>query len=137
MERAIVCLVALYIAGICGIGYGLRQINEAQAANGAPVKRIMISGGAGQQDLVCQLLADTTGKPVVATASEEPVLLGSAILAGLAGGVFPDMTLAMTTMSSSTAAFGPASGRLAEHHAARFNAFQRLQNVAREVQKVA
>ncbi|MGB5560468.1 MAG: FGGY-family carbohydrate kinase, partial [Paracoccaceae bacterium] len=50
-------LVALYVAGLCGIGYGLRQIIEAQAQSGALIKRIMISGGAGQQDLVRQLLA--------------------------------------------------------------------------------
>jgi ribulose kinase len=45
----------------------------------------MISGGAGQQDLVRQLLADSAGRSVVATTSEEPVLLGSAILGAVAG----------------------------------------------------
>src|ERR1700712_1340473 len=88
MESDLDSLVALYIAGICSIGYGLRQIIEAQATAGAPIERVVISGGAGRLDLVRQLLADTTGKPVLATQAEEPVLLGAAILGGVAGGSF-------------------------------------------------
>lgn len=34
MERDFESLVALYIAGLCGIGYGLRQIIETQAKAG-------------------------------------------------------------------------------------------------------
>ena len=47
MESDLDSLVALYIAGLCGIGYGLRQIIETQAAAGAPIERVVISGGAG------------------------------------------------------------------------------------------
>ena len=105
MERDIDSLVALYVAGLCGIGYGLRQIVEAQAEHGAPIERIMISGGAGQLDLVRQLLADATGKPVVATESDEPVLLGSAILGAVASGAFADVPSAMAAMSAPKATF--------------------------------
>ena len=77
METDEASLVALYVAGLCGIGYGLRQIVEVQAARGAPIERVMISGGAGASDLVRQLLADAAGKPVVAVAAEEPVLLNA------------------------------------------------------------
>ena len=45
----------------------------------------MISGGAGQQYFIRQLLADATGLPVMATNSEEPILLGAAILGAVAG----------------------------------------------------
>ena len=72
MESDLDSLVALYVAGLCGIGYGLRQIIDAQAAAGAPIGRVVISGGAGRGDLVRQLLADVTGKPVLATQAEEP-----------------------------------------------------------------
>jgi D-ribulokinase len=61
MSRDIDSLTALYLAGICGFGYGLRQIIKAQATQGARVERILISGGAGSHDLVHQLLADATG----------------------------------------------------------------------------
>ncbi|MEY8144732.1 FGGY-family carbohydrate kinase, partial [Falsihalocynthiibacter sp. CO-5D18] len=131
MDRDIDSLIALYIAGLCGIGYGLRQIIETQAVNGAPIKRIMISGGAGQQDLVRQLLADATGVPVIATCAEEPVLLGSAILGAVAAGKFADMPSAMAKMSALKDRYIPVIGDIQNAHNARFAAFQRLQDVAR------
>lgn len=69
-----------------GIGYGLRQILDAQRACGIENENIVI-GGAGQHPLVRQLLADACGVTVVSTASSEPVLLGSAILGAVAGNV--------------------------------------------------
>jgi D-ribulokinase len=133
MESDLNSLVSLYIAGICSIGYGLRQIIEAQAAAGAPIERVIISGGAGRVDLVRQLLADATGKPVLATRAEEPVLLGAAMLAGVAGGAFDDVRSAMTAMSQISKRYDPATHAIAALHEARFRAFTQLQNVAREI----
>ena len=133
METGLDGLVAFYIAGICGIGYGLRQIIEVQAKAGAPVRQIVVSGGAGRSDLVRQLLADATGKPVLATQSEEPVLLGAAMLGGVAGERFGDVRSAMARMSRIARTYEPASGALAELHDSRFHAFERLQALAREI----
>ena len=36
-------LAALYLAGVCGVGYGLRQIIEVQANAGASVEKIVIN----------------------------------------------------------------------------------------------
>ena len=133
MENDLDSLVALYIAGICSIGYGLRQIIEAQTLAGAPIERVVISGGAGRLDLVRQLLADATGKPVLATQAEEPVLLGAAMLGGVAGGLFDDVRSAMTRMSHISKTYEPAAGDIATLHEARFRAFKQLQSVAREI----
>jgi D-ribulokinase len=133
MEDDLDSLVALYIAGICSIGYGLRQIIETQAAAGAPIERVVISGGAGRLDLVRQLLADATGKPVLATQAEEPVLLGAAMLGGVAGGRFDDVRSAMASMSQISKTYEPDRGDVAALHEARFRAFMQLQNVAREI----
>jgi D-ribulokinase len=133
MEDDLDSLVALYIAGICSIGYGLRQIIETQALAGAPIERVVISGGAGQLDLVRQLLADATGKPVLATQADEPVLLGAAILGAVAGGRFDTVRAAMSTMSRISKTYAPAVGDLAALHDARFRAFEQLQSVAREI----
>ena len=38
LERDLSSLVALYVAGIAGLGYGLRQIVEIQARHGAPIE---------------------------------------------------------------------------------------------------
>ena len=126
-------LVALYIAGLCGIAYGLRQIIQAQTEAGAPIERVAISGGAGRMDLVRQLLADATGKPVLATQAEEPVLLGSAILGSVAAGLFADMPAAMKNMSQVRRVYEPVRGALADLHEARFRAFVKLQSLAREI----
>ena len=131
MERDTASLVALYVAGLSGLGYGLRQIIETQAAHGAPVEAIAISGGAGRNPLIRQLLADATGLRVLATEAEEPVLLGSAILAAVAAGVHADIPGAMAAMSRVAATAEPAGGAIAETHARRYEAFQVLQRTAR------
>ncbi len=56
-------LVALYVAGLCGIGYGLRQIIYTQKASGAVAERVVICGGAGSDTLVRQILADASRSP--------------------------------------------------------------------------
>lgn len=135
MERDLDSLVALYVAGLCGIGYGLRQIVEAQAAAGAQIERIVISGGAGRSDMIRQLLADATGVEIAAPATEEPVLLGSAILGSVAGGVHTDIHDAMEQMSSFASHYKPQIGPARALHEARFKIFEQLQSIARQAAK--
>ena len=124
-------LVALYVAGLCGIGYGLRQIIETQARSGVTVERVVISGGAGASDLVRQVLADACGKPVVATRAEEPVLLGAAILGAVAGKAFGDMPAAMAAFNGISKTYEPAGGAVAAAHTTRFRRFRSLQDCMR------
>lgn len=130
MENGLESLVSLYVAGICGIGYGLRQIIEAQDKAGASIDRIVISGGAGRSPFIRQLLADTTGKIVAAPQTSEPVLLGSAILGSVAAGLYPDIHAAMAEMSRFSEAFYPQNGETQAHHQNRFEIFSELQHVA-------
>jgi FGGY-family pentulose kinase len=132
MERDLDSLIALYVAGLCGIGYGLRQIVEAQATAGAPVERIVISGGAGRSDMIRQLLADATGVEIAAPSAEEPVLLGSAILGSVAGGIHPNIHGAMEKMSTFAAQYQPQTGEVRLLHDSRFKIFEQLQSVARQ-----
>ena len=133
MDTDLASLVALYVAGLCGIGYGLRQIIEAQDGAGAPIEKIVISGGAGRHDLVRQLLADATGRPVLATEADEPVLLGAAMLGGVAGGLFGDVATAMARMSRIRRAYAPAGDEVAGIHDLRYRAIGQLQDAARAV----
>jgi D-ribulokinase len=133
MDSDLDSLIALYVAGLCGIGYGLRQIIDAQARAGAPIARVVISGGAGRGDLVRQLLADVTGKPVLATQAEEPVLLGAAILGAVGAGLFQDVPSAMAKMSHIGRTYEPATGAIAALHETRFSAFKQLQSLARQI----
>lgn len=133
METDIDSLVSLYIAGLAGVAYGLRQIIEAQTAAGAPIDAIAISGGAGQLDLVRQILADATGKPVVVTAADEPVLLGASILGGVASGLFAGMGEAMAAMTRAVRRHEPQEGAIAELHEGRYEAFLKLQRIGAEL----
>ena len=78
-----------------------------------------------------QLLADATGMPVELTASPEPVLLGSAMLAAVAAGLHADLQTAMPAMSSVAGREQAAGGDIARLHAARYQVFLNSQQLAR------
>ncbi|MBC5790069.1 FGGY-family carbohydrate kinase [Providencia sp. JUb39] len=132
MDNSFDNLLAFYTAGVCSIGYGLRQIIDAQAQSGAVIQNIAISGGAGQHPLIRQLLADTCGVPVISTQADEPVLLGSAILGAVAGGVCENVAQAMAQFANIDLTYQP-NEQFKSHHQTRFTSFQHLQQCAREL----
>lgn len=132
MQRSVDNLVALYVAGLCGLAYGLRQIIDAQAQVGVTIDAISVSGGAGVHALSCQIIADATGLPVERTHSAEPVLLGSAMLGAVAAGAFDNLITAMPRMSSVAQKYRP-DPAVRGLHTQRFDAFCSLQSVARKI----
>jgi D-ribulokinase len=132
METGVDSLVGLYLAGLCGLGYGARQIVRAEQEKGIAVDTIVVSGGAAQSTLVRQILADTTGIAVAASSSPEPVLLGSAMLGAVASGDHADLRHAMETMSTLGEIYAPQPD-LADWHERRFKAFEALQGVGRDI----
>jgi D-ribulokinase len=135
MERDLDSLVALYVAALLGIGYGLRQIVDASRARGASIETIALSGGAGRHPLVRQLLADCTGVPVSVSRQNEPVLLGAAMLGAVAAGTFPDLRSTMAAMTGEVDLFHPAR-ETATAHQRRFEAFATLQQTARSLRGI-
>lgn len=135
MERDLGHLVGLYVAGLCGIGYGLRQILEASRARGAEIGAIVLSGGAGRQGLVRQLLADCAGLPLLVADDVDAVLLGAAMLGATAAGAFPSLSAAMVAMAPSASVVAPAGGVLARLHDRGFAAFTGLQAAARKARE--
>lgn len=128
-------LAALYLAGLCGLGYGARQIVEAQRAKGITTDTLVVSGGAARSHLVRQILADTTGLVVAASTSTEPVLLGSAMLGAVAAGAYPDLPSAMSSMSEMGDINQP-NADLQSWHEKRFQAFILLQETARKIRSL-
>ncbi len=133
LENDVDNLVALYIAGLSGIGYGLRQLLEKFNGDGIHIDLILASGGAAQSALVCQMLADTTNTTVAISSTEEPVLLGSAMLAAVAAGEYKTLTSAMENMSGTTRQFKPKSGSSELLHRSRFESFEILQAAGRKI----
>jgi len=132
METGVDSLVGLYLAGLCGLGYGARQIVTAQQGKGIAVDMIVVSGGAAQSPLVRQVLADATGLTVAASSSPEPVLLGSAMLGSVAAGDHADVGQAMEAMSTLGEIHRP-NAASADWHDKRFKAFEALQDVGRKI----
>ncbi|PKA43612.1 ribulokinase [Rhizobium sullae] len=130
-------LISLYIAGLCGIGYGLKQLLEKLAQDGIKLDLIVASGGAAQSNLVRQLLADTTNVPVAISDTEEPVLLGAAMLGSVAAGHNDSLPEAMKAMSHLSKTFHPTGGAIAVLHKNRYRAFELLQSADREIRSLA
>ncbi len=126
-------LVAMYAAAIFGVGYGLRQIMQAQAEQGVCPETIVISGGAAESATIKQLLADASGYPILTTKSPEPVLLGAAMLGAVASGHVASLPVAMGQMSHAEQTHSPRGGASAHTHAARFAAFEAFQTVERRL----
>ncbi|MFK7854008.1 MAG: FGGY-family carbohydrate kinase [Granulosicoccus sp.] len=126
-------LVGLYLAGLCGLGYGVRQLSESLCSEGVEIDTLVISGGAGQSDFVRQLFADATGLTIAAPESSEPVLLGAAILGAVAGQGHEDLAQAMEAMSRFGRTYQPSTGDDAKLHTQRYKAFSMMQELDRQL----
>jgi D-ribulokinase len=136
MDEDLDSLARLYLAGLCGLGYGARQIVEALAEQGAEIDTIVVSGGAGQSPLVRQIMADATGLTIAIPETGEPVLLGAAILGAVAAGAFPHAGDAIDRMSRLSAEQRPAGGTAAAIHDAKYKVFLALQEADRAARKL-
>jgi ribulose kinase len=135
LDTDIADLISLYVAGLCGIGYGLRQLLQPLSEDGIEIDMIVASGGAAQSNLVRQLLADTTNAPVAIAKTEEPVLLGAAMLGTVAAGRYHSLLEAMKAMSALSTVFFPAGGAIGSLHENRYRAFELLQSADREIRR--
>jgi len=122
--------MALYVAGLCGLGQGLGQVVRLLERHGFPCELLVASGGAARSALVRQIVADAVGRPVAAPETSEPVLLGAAMLGAVAAGR-RTLVEAMTTMSKLGGVCEPASGEIAALHAAKRRVFDTLQEAER------
>ncbi|MDU8500329.1 FGGY-family carbohydrate kinase [Pseudomonas syringae] len=136
LDRELEGLSGLYVAGLCGIAYGLRQLLEALSRDGIRIELIVASGGAAQSDFVRQLLADATGVPVAVSDTEEPVLRGAAMLGAVAAEAGLRLLDVMERMASLDRVFTPVQGALADQHRRRYAAFEVLQAAEREVRSI-
>jgi D-ribulokinase len=132
LERDMASLVKLYVAGLCGLSCGARQIMKALAAGGLKLRTLIISGGAAHSGLVRQILADATGLEVATAATAEPVLLGAAMLGAVAAGDFRILEEAMQSMSRLGPISMPATGDIRAFHDAKFQVYKLLQSAERQ-----
>jgi D-ribulokinase len=106
----------LFVAGLCGLAYGLADVVEAFRSHGLDSDLMVISGGAGRSSLVRQIMADTTGLTVAVPETQEPVLLGAAMLGAVAGSCYDSIGEAMASMSAIGCLSEPTAPGMADFH---------------------
>jgi D-ribulokinase len=126
----------LYVAVLCGLSYGIGQIAEALEARGYIIDDIVVSGGASHSPLVRQIMADATGRPISVPKTEEPVLLGSAMLAATAAGAYPTLAVAMQAMAATAQQDLPLDGPIRDFHASKRRIFLAMQHMEREARAI-
>lgn len=106
----------LFVAGLCGLAYGLADVVEAFRSHGVDSDMMVISGGAGRSPLVRQIMADTTGLTVAVPETQEPVLLGAAMLGAVAAKSRGSIAEAMASMSAIGRLSEPSTSGVADFH---------------------
>jgi D-ribulokinase len=130
-------LQEFYVAGLCGLAYGLADIVRKLEASGYEFDSIVVSGGAARSALIRQIIADVCHKAVVLPETPEPVLLGSAMVGAVAAGA-QTMASAMSSMSAiAPGAAAPAGGAIAAFHARKRRACEMLRRTEREIRRLA
>jgi D-ribulokinase len=109
----------LFVAGLCGLAYGLADVVEAFRAHGVKSETMVISGGAARSALVRQIMTDTTGLAVALPETQQPVLLGAAMLGAVAGKAYGSIGEAMTSMSAIGWSSEPTGTDMADFHQAK------------------
>jgi D-ribulokinase len=122
----------LFVAGLCGLAYGLADVVDAFDAHKVGSNVIVMGGGAGRSPLVRQIMADTTGLTVALPQTQEPVLLGAAMLGAVASGAFGSLGETMASMSALGRLSEPTAPGMAEFHRTKRTVHNMLRKLDRE-----
>ena len=109
----------LFVAGLCGLAYGLADVVDAFRAHGIDSDLMVIAGGAGRSAIVRQIMADTTGLRIAVPETREPVMLGAAMLGAVAAGSCGSIGEAMAAMSAIGCLSEPTSPAMSTFHGAK------------------
>jgi len=132
LDADIGAMERLFVAGLCGLAYGLADVIDAFAAHQVSSNVIVMAGGAARSPLVRQIMADTTGLTVALPQTQEPVLLGGAMLGAVAAGAYRSIGETMASMSALGRLSEPTTPRMAEFHRVKRGVHNRLRALDRE-----
>jgi D-ribulokinase len=122
----------LFVAGLCGLAYGLADVVDAFRSHGVDSDLMVISGGAGRSPLVRQIMADTTGLTVAVPETQEPVLLGAAMLGAVGGSAYGSIGAAMASMSAIGRSSEPTVAGMADFHRRKRRVHELMRTLDRE-----
>jgi FGGY-family pentulose kinase len=99
-------LAKLYWRACVALACGIRHILE-HLPQGERIESLLMTGGFAGHPLIPQLYADVTGRAIRLHEGRDAVLLGTAINAGLAAGLYHDLADASGRMTTSTKTVAP------------------------------
>jgi FGGY-family pentulose kinase len=123
-----------YYAAIQAVAYGTRHIIETMNNKGYQIRKIHLCGGHLKNRLFIQENADITGCEIILPREPEAVLLGTAILAAVAAGEFPDISQGMESMCHGAEVVQPNQGTF-PFHAAKYEIFKGMYDFQKKMKK--
>lgn len=88
-----------YFAVARALALQSRHVIEHYNRHGYAIDRVSLSGGHLKNPLMVRLYADALGMGLVTSETTEPVLLGTAMVAATAAGLYPDLFAALEAMA--------------------------------------
>jgi D-ribulokinase len=129
LDVDIASMERLFVAGLCGLAYGLADVVDALRAHGVESELMVISGGAARSALVRQIMTDTTGLTVALPDTQEPVLLGAAMLGAVAARTYASIGEAMTSMSAIGWSSVPTGTGVADFHRSKRSVYRLMRQL--------
>jgi D-ribulokinase len=125
LDQSLQTLALQYYATIQAVAYGTRHIIESLNAKGLAIDTIHACGGGTKNPLWLQEHADITGCDIVLPREPEAMLLGTAILAAVAGGGYSSVIEAMAAMGRAGKTIRTDSSGKA-YHDAKYEIFRKM-----------
>ncbi|MEP6757530.1 MAG: FGGY-family carbohydrate kinase, partial [Chthonomonadales bacterium] len=122
LDQSLESHALVYYATVQAVAYGTRMIVEAMNRAGFEITTLYVTGGGSKNPLWLQEHADATGCKIVLAKEPEAVLLGTAILAATACGLYGDIYAAMQGMSSVGETVKPSKSTF-KFHKRKYRAF--------------
>jgi FGGY-family pentulose kinase/HAD superfamily hydrolase (TIGR01509 family) len=91
-------LCKLYWRTAVGIALGVRHILDALNENGYGIDTLHVTGGHTKNPILMELYADATGCTVIEPLTDDATLLGTAMVAATAAGLYPNLSAACVAM---------------------------------------
>lgn len=125
-------LARLYWRGCVALACGIRHILE-NLPNGERIESLLMTGGFAAHPLIPQLYADMTGRVIRLHEGRDAVLLGTAVNAGLAAGLYRDFADASERMLPATQTIEPRATTTRERDYALYRAMARHRDELAEI----
>eukprot|EP01061_Rhynchopus_euleeides_P023711 TRINITY_DN38475_c0_g1_i1.p1 TRINITY_DN38475_c0_g1~~TRINITY_DN38475_c0_g1_i1.p1 ORF type:complete len:583 (+),score=177.43 TRINITY_DN38475_c0_g1_i1:112-1749(+) len=120
-------LAALFCAVMISLAYGVKHVADVLQCGGYDhLESFVLCGGMSQSDLFCTSLASVSGKRVEVVPGGDAMLLGCAVSAATASGIFGDLQAAQAALSPRRTAVAPLPEELCAVHKKRFGVYTEM-----------